>query len=211
MKSKYTKEKGEFYHPHPEHVFNFQKRLDELGFVKVSQKDILISVLEQGMEKPDRATPGNALQMQYKRKSQTGYSVYIHVGLIDTEFSEKGSSWVLILNKDGKKVWAREFYRNFGSLLLSRLAAFAHLACSIADAKVPEWELVEVSETEDSWLDLNTGQFVLYFNYKNYIYGLSKEDKAIVKKKEENRIRYLKNTAGKVRRERTFRKKWKKG
>ncbi|MCX6756166.1 MAG: hypothetical protein NTX85_02410 [Candidatus Nomurabacteria bacterium] len=206
---KYTKSKGLFCLPDQGDLIDVRNRLDSMGFEKVSKEEILISHLDNNLGKPKRATTGNAVQDQYRRISKTGYSVYIHSGLIDDHFSEKGSSWVLILNEKNERVWMREFYRNFGILLLKKLLAYARFASNICDGRLDGDELVEFFENRYEWRS-SSGKFSgIVLNYKNYLYDLSIEEKRIVSQKERIHDSYLKATFGKVLREKDFRATWK--
>jgi hypothetical protein len=187
----------------------FSSRLKELGFRKRTEREKLIEMVEQGVRMPKRATSENATQDQWIRTSASRYDVIIHTGMIKNEFIDCGSSWVLIRNENKKAVFSREFYRRNPVNLLEKLTAHAHLCANISDGRLDGDELLEVSENKYEWRSMPFRAPGPVLNYKNYLPGLSTEEKEIVSQKERIHDAYLKNTFGKVRREKDFRSTWK--
>lgn len=186
----------------------FNSYLKELGFRRRTEKEILAELIELRVEMPERATAENATQDQWIYQSDYDYEILLYTGMIKNEFTDRGSSWVLIRDEDKKSVFVREFYRRDPVSLLGKLSAYANLTLNIVMMKKPGFDLVEVSETEMAWEkdDDKSEDFDIAF----YFPLLDEWNISIIKEVERKRKRYFLSTAGKVRRERTFRKKWKK-
>lgn len=193
------KESGE------EQRINFLKTIKELGYENIDSNKKIEFIIEKAKRIPKRINSESVKQEQYSYKSETGYGVHIHTGMIGLDFSDKGSSWVIITNEKGKRVLVREFYRNIGLSLLKKIFAYAKIARKIADSRKPGFELVEIFETKFEWFD---GKKTLPFSIKYYLEGFTKEERSIILKGEYARKRYRERTFGEVRRERSLRSTW---
>lgn len=190
----------------------FRKKVTKLGFQPVSKEEIIQSIFEQELAMPkSRATVQNVVQKQFKL-SYCGYTIWIHTAIVGRyRYAQKGSAWILILNKDGKKVFVREFYKDHPKWLLARLAAYAHLAKVICANKPSDHELTETKENYLEWVSTDGKK---RFDWNLYISKLELPDRKIVCRKENARDYYFEKTrhlveTKKMRRERAIRKRWK--
>lgn len=191
-------------------VLDFRNKLDGLKYNKMSEAEILEEILEEGLQMPKRATPENALQDQYKYISPTGYADKVNTGMMGEFYTEKGSCWVSIINTETKKVvWRREFYHTAKNPPLDKLSAYAHLVKNIADNRPSNMDLVPVGETRYIWKSKD-GKSKEFLNIADYLHHMTDEDKEFILKNEQKRNDYLRRTRGKVRRQRTIQKTWKK-
>lgn len=186
--------------------------LKQISFELKSSEQKIKEIVEETGEIPGRVTPENVLQEQWSYKSQTGYIVEVHTGMIGEEFSEKGSAWVMVLdpkklNEDGKptKVFVREFYKHLGFTLIKRLLVYSKLARKIADSRMDGFDLVETKETKMEW---KKGSQTKLFSIKYYLAGFSPKERSLMLQTEGAWRRYRERTEGKVRRERDFRSTW---
>lgn len=201
-------------------VKQFEQTMQDLGFSEVPSDEILKSILDQDRKKPKRATAENAIQRQFRYVSRNGYTVYIHTGMIGNKFSDRGSAWVMIVEQNKKRgkttekrIITREFYRNLSFSLLEKLSAYAQFFKNICDGRYRNKSgtfahLVEDEIGWKTWESHKSSESKVFF-LNHYFTNLSKEKRKIIKNKEISRLRYLKKTAGTVRREREFRSQWK--
>ena len=182
---------------------NFSKLMKELSFHKLSMKEKLLFIMDEGVKPPKRVTPENVLQDQYQSKLIKQNDVFIHVGLINKSFAEKGSSWVLLRDINGKVILSREFYKNTGFSLLRRLSAYAIFFKNIANASgTSELQKVPGQKNKFQWVHFGSQDegSTTPFDILNpsYMKGLSKEQIRIIRNKEIARRRYFERSAGTV-------------
>lgn len=207
-----------------EHLIN---QINTLGYREIQVDEKIEFLFEKGVKNPKRANFENLKQEQFVYESETGYKVFIHTGMIEDKFSERGSAWIIIIDKkkeflkkrkpDSKseKVFIREFYRMMAGGHLDKLLAYACFCKKIADKRPANADLEFVKNIQTG----NISEIDMCWNFKSetkpfdlnfYTIGLRSFDQKIILSTERKRNAYLKKTEGKVRRERSFRSKWKK-
>jgi len=200
------------------------KKVKKKGFFLLSFEEVLKRFFKKGMKKPKRADVGNLLQRQYAYDSPTGYTVYMHTGVRKGKFAEKGSAWVMVVDREKEKlrrknpdsgikekVFVREFYRTLGSDLPKKLLAYALFCKNIADARPEGSDLcfvIEDGKSSENDMQWSSEFSSTPFDASNHLGGLSAKEEKIIKEGESARKRYRLKTEGKVRREKDFRSTW---
>ncbi len=189
---------------------NFLKIIEKFDYTEVVNEEKIKTIFDKNLQKPKRASSENVLQAQYRYKSQTGYTVYIHTSLINLDFADKGKPCIMILNEKGKKVFFRNFSKNLGYSLLQKLSAYANFCKRIADDRKPGFELFRASEALLIWKK-DKSKYFMPFVQKYYTNYLSPEECKIVTTKERMYFKRLIKTIDTVDfREEEKRSTWKK-
>ncbi len=186
---------------------DFPVKLKSIGFRKRTTKEILDEFLKLGGKMPDRANGENVLQDQWIYVSQTGYDIIILTGLVRGNYSDKGSTWVIIRNNNLKRLWQVECYHVTLFSLLGKLFAYAHLAQNITNGKPFGFELSENKKNRTfHWVSKEKSYKM---NFRLYLTSLSKEDKVIVIRSEYQRNYYWKGSKGVIKkRQREINSTW---
>lgn len=195
----------------------FKLKMQYLKFKRLTEQEAVQIIFDKKLTNPDRANAGNVFQNQFVYISKTGYIVWIHTGIIDYAFSEKGSAWMLVLEKpkvgkDQRKVFVREFYKDHPISLLPKLHAYACLGKRIADGKPDDAELIRVEKTLVYQWHHNNG-IIKPFSVMDYKKTMTVDVLTIICKKENARNYYFTKTQPLVnqnlmKREEDIRSKW---
>lgn len=213
-----TKTQGSLLRESFEREFDaFKLKMQHLKFRRLSEQEALQIIFNKKLTNPDRADAGNVFQNQFVYVSKTGYIVWIHTGIIDYAFSEKGSAWMLVLEKpktgkDQRKVFVREFYKDNPISLIPKLHAYACLGKRIADGKPDDAELIRVGKTLVYQWHYDSGS-IKPFSVTDYNKTLTTDVLTIIYKKENARNYYFTKTQPLVdqqlmKREEDIRSKW---
>jgi hypothetical protein len=195
----------------------FKLKMQHLKFRRLSEQEALQIIFDKKITNPDRADAGNVFQNQFVYVSKTGYIVWIHTGITNYAFSEKGSAWMLVLEKPKagikqRKVFVREFYKDHPISLLPKLHAYACLGKRIANGKPGDAELIRVGKTLVYQWHYNNGS-IKPFSVTDYRKTMSVDVLTIICKKENARNYYFTKTQPLVdqnlmKREEDIRSKW---
>jgi hypothetical protein len=197
----------------------FKKLMFALDFQAVSKNEIIQILLNNHLIMPERATPKNAMQQQFKHTHKSGYVIWIHTMIMedDCSYSEKGMPWIHVINPQRKVVFSRAFQKDTlknPTWLLGKLKAYARFLQIALNEKPRGYHLKEI--LNDIQWENRKGE-VKKFLWNSYLLKLAVEDRLSAKRiarKENSMDRYLRRTqpfvdAGVMRRRRTIRSTWK--
>jgi hypothetical protein len=128
-------------------IKNFRKAIKELGFRKMSEKEILENNKRLHLEFPKRVTADTHRQEQYICERRNGYQVVVITSLLNDRFMKTGRVWVQI-TEDGKRLWTRYFLKNQGyQSVLEKVLVYAQFAQNIVNNR-------PLCRKSDAWMDL---------------------------------------------------------
>lgn len=128
-------------------ISDFRTVIKELGFRKMSEKEILQNNKRLDLEFPERVTADTHRQEQYIYAHRNGYQVIVITSLLNDRFMETGRIWVQI-TEDGDRLWTRYFLKNQGyQSVLEKVLAYAQFAQNIVNNR-------PLCPKSDAWMDL---------------------------------------------------------
>lgn len=144
---KKTKETPQMQRARLRAISDFRKEIKELGFRKMTEKEILQNNKRLHLEFPERVTANTHRQEQYIYAHRNGYQVVVITSLLDDFFMETGRVWVNI-TEDYHRLWSRYFLKNQGyQSVLEKVLTYAQFAKNIVDNR-------PLCPKSNAWMDL---------------------------------------------------------
>lgn len=200
------------------------KVITGLAFKPITPENREKDIFKENLVKPDRIAEENKQQVSHEYFSRTQLKVATHTNAVDDAFTKRGSGWTLIADEKDERLLTRQFYRNEEGFF-EKMEAYPKFYQVISDdrpicpgcRKYMDMILVPYDAKKHVgtmvWMCTNKEKHTVRKKRveigKNELLKLSKEQQAIIRRKEKQRLYYFMNREEGVTSKRSIRTVWK--